>query len=146
MDKQNNKHIEDDFLNGLVKLSDEEKLSEGFTQKVMAAIPKPVVVEQEEKSIIRPWQWVAGATALVGVIYFIITFDLNSLFRQVTDVSGGEGINYVNMFTSLMQLFSKIFSGYHFTSITLMVVISGVALYFGDMFLRKWSSAGPVAV
>lgn len=146
MDKQNNKHIEDDFLNGLVKLSDEEKLSEGFTQKVMAKVPKSVVVGQEENSTIKPWHWITGAAALVGIIYFIITFDLNSLFRQVTDVSGGEGINYLNMFTSLMQLFSKIFSGFHFTSITLMIVISGLALYFGDMFLRKWSSNTAVVV
>ncbi|OYT12899.1 MAG: hypothetical protein B6I19_07930 [Bacteroidetes bacterium 4572_114] len=146
MDKQNIEHIEDDFLKGLLKLSDEEKPSENFTQLVMAKVPKPVVMGEEEKIEIKPWHWVTIAAALVGAVYFIITFNLNSLFRQVTDVSEGDGINYLNMFTSIIQLFAKTFSGFHFTSITLMIVISGLALYFGDMFLRKWPSNNVVVV
>lgn len=146
MDKQNTEHINDEFLKGLVKLSDEDQPSDDFTQKVMAKVPESVVILQEETSTIKPWQWVAIAATLVGVIYFIITFDLNSVFRQLADVSESGGINYVNMFTSLIQLFTSAFSGFQFTTITLMIIISGVALYLGDKFLRKWSSASVVVI
>jgi hypothetical protein len=146
MDKQHTEHINDEFLKGLVKLSDEDKPSVDFTQNVMAKIPQSVVEEQEEKSMLKPWQWIAIAATLVGVIYFIITFDLNSVFRQVAGVSGPGGINYVNMFASFIQMFSSAFSEFQFTTITLTIILSGVALYLGDKFLRKWSSANMVVV
>ncbi len=146
MDKQHIEHINDEFLKGLVKLSGEDKPSVDFTKKVMAKVPVPVVLTQEETSTIKPWQWITIAAALVGVIYFIITFDLNSVFRQLADVSGSGGINYVNMLTSFIQLFGSAFSGFHFTSITLIIIISVAALYLGDKFLRKWSSASAVII
>jgi hypothetical protein len=140
-----NEHIKDDFLKGLINLSEDEKVSVDFTQKVMAAIPKPVVVK-EEKSSLKPWQWIVVAAASIGIIYFVITFDLSTLLRQITTVSDDGGASYLSMFTSLIQLFSKAFSGFQFTSITLMIVISGVALYLGDKFLRKWSKTRTVTV
>jgi len=144
MDNKHTEHINDDFLKGLVKFTDEDKPSVDFTQKIMAKIPRPVVEEQEEKFMLRPWQWVAIVASLIGVMYFIFAFDLTSLIRQATDVSGSEGINYLNILTSFVQLISQAFSGFQFTSITLMILISGLALYFGDKFLRKWSSARAV--
>lgn len=140
-----NEHIKDDFLKGLINLSEDEKVSVDFTQKVMAAIPKPVEVK-EERSSLKPWQWIVVAAASIGIIYFVITFDLSTLLRQITTVSDDGGASYLSMFTSLIQLFGKAFSGFQFTSITLMIAISGVALYLGDKFLRKWSKTRTVAV
>jgi len=145
MDRQNTEHIKDDFIKGLVGLSDEEKPSGDFTQKVMAGIPRAVVVEEENTSL-KPWQWLAIAAALTGIVYFIVAFDLNPLFRQLTNVSEDGGANYLNMFTSMIQLFSNAFSGFHFTSISVMVIISGIVLYLGDKFLRKWSSNQAVVI
>ncbi len=145
MDKQNTEHIEDEFLKGLLNLSDEEKLPGDFTQKVMARVPRVVAVK-EEKTSLMPWQWIVIAAASVGIIYFVITFDLSTLFRQFVNVSEDGGANYLSMFTSLIQLFSNAFSGFQFTSISLMIIISGIALYFGDKFLRKWSTARAVVV
>ena len=145
MDKQDTEHIKDDFLKRLVGLTTEEKPSADFTDKVMAGIPNGVLAEEEDTSL-KPWQWLLLAAALTGIVYFIVAFDLNPLFRQLTNVSEDGGANYLNMFTSMIQLFSNAFSGFHFTAISVMVIISGFALYLGDKFLRKWSSNQAVVI
>jgi hypothetical protein len=146
MDTKHTEHIKDDFLNGLVKLSDNEILPSDFTQKVMANIPKTVLVEQDGKSALKPWHWITIAAVSIGIIYFIITFDLTSILRQATSVTEDGGSNYLNMFTSMIQLFSTAFSGFQFTSITVMIIVSGVVLYLGDKFLRKWTSSRSLTV
>jgi hypothetical protein len=141
METKHTEHIKDDFLNGLVKLSEDEKLPGDFTQNVMAQVPETVLVEQDEKSALKPWHWITIAAVSIGIIYFIITFDLNSILRQATSVSEDGGTNYLNMFTSIIQLFSTAFSGFQFTSITVMIIVSLAGLYLGDRFLRKWTSS-----
>ena len=146
MDKRTTEHINDDFLKGLVKLSGDDKPSADFTRNLMAKIPQSVLEEQEEKFHLKLWQWIAIAGSLIGVVYFIVAFDLNSLIMQATYVSGSEGINYLRIITSFAQVFNQAFSGFQFTSITLMIIISGIALYLGDKFLRGWSSTRAVII
>jgi hypothetical protein len=145
MNKQEAEHIKDDFIKGLVGLTTEEKPSADFTDKVMSGIPIGVLVEEEDTSL-KPWQWLVLAAALTGIVYFIVAFDLSPLFRQLTYVSEDAGENYLNMFTSMIQLFSNAFSGFQFTSISVMVILSGIALYLGDKFLRKRSSKQVVVI
>jgi len=145
MDKHT-EHIRDDFLTDLVKLSDEEKISGDFTQRVMAQIPKTGVIEQEEKHALKPWHWITIVAASIGIIYFIITFDLSSILRQTTSVSENGSSIYLSMFTSIIEIFTTAFSGFQFTSITLMIIISGAGLYLGDKFIRKWSESHSVTV
>jgi len=139
MEKQNSEHIEDDFLRNLVKKSTTILPSAGFTERVMEVIPKTNPFEVAEKEGFKPWYYAAIATGFVAVVYFIITFDLTSFFKQVAESEGKEGINYVNLFGVVLNTFNKAFSNFHFTSISLMIVISGVILYFGDKLLKKWA-------
>lgn len=145
MDKHT-EHIKDDLLSNLVKLSDEEKISGDFTQRVMQQIPKTAIAEPEEKYFIKPWQWMSIAAAAVAIIYFIITFDLSSILSQTTNVSDDGSSIYLSMFTSIIEIFTTAFSGFQFTSISVMIIISGVGLYLGDKFFRKWSESRSVAL
>ncbi len=139
MINQNTEHIEDDFLRNLVKKSATSQPSDGFTNNLMARIPNARTVVTTENDGIKPWHYVALAAGFIAVVYFIITFDLNSLVNQVAGGESQEGINYAGMFGNIILTFSKAFSAFHFTSISLMVVISGVVLYFGDKMLKRWS-------
>jgi len=139
MEKQNTEHIEDEFLKNLVKKSETIQPSDDFTARVMAMIPKARPVEIIENDGLKPWHYVGLAAGLIVVIYFIITFDLSSFFNQMAGAESDGGINYVNMFGNFIGTFSKAFSAFHFTSISLMIVISIVVLYFGDKLLKRWS-------
>ncbi len=140
MEKQNTEHIEDEFLRNLVKKTETIQPSDDFTDKVMALIPKARPVEIIENNGLKPWHYVGLAAGLIAVVYFIITFDLSSFFNQMAGTEG-NGINYVSMFGNFIATFSKAFSAFHFTSISLMIVISIVVLYLGDMLLKRWSKS-----
>jgi len=139
MENKNTQHIEDDFLRNLVKKSETSQPSDGFTNNLMALIPKTRTVVTTENDGIKPWYYVALAAGFIVVVYFIITFDLNSLVNQLAGGENQEGINYVGMFGNILLTFSKAFSAFHFSSISLMVVISVTILYFGDKMLKRWS-------
>jgi hypothetical protein len=139
MINHNTEHIEDDFLRNLVKKSETIQPSDGFTNNLMARIPKARTVVTTENDGIKPWHYVALAAGFIAIVYFIITFDLNSLVNQLAGSEGQEGINYVGMFGNILLTFSKAFSAFHFSSISLMIVISVTILYFGDKMLKRWS-------
>lgn len=139
MINHNTEHIEDDFLRNLVKKSETIQPSDSFTNNLMERIPKARTVVTTESDGIKPWHYVGLAAGFIAVVYFIITFDLNSLVNQLAGGEGQEGINYVGMFGNILLTFSKAFSAFHFTSISLMVVISVIILYFCDKMLKRWS-------
>ena len=139
MEKRDTEHIDDDFLRNLIHKSETIKPSEGFTEKMMALIPKAKIVVNAEKAGLKPWHYVGLAAGFFAAVYFIITFDLASFFSQITKTEGQEGVNYVGMFGNFINTFNKAFSAFHFTSISLMIIISIAVLYFGDMLLKKWS-------
>lgn len=139
MEKQNIEHIEDDFLSNLVKKSETAKPSDDFTVKVMTLIPKARPVGTTESEGLRPWHYVGLAAGFIAVVYFIITFDLTSFLNQIAGGESQEGMNYVDMFGTFLNTFRRAFSAFHFTSVSLMIIISIIVLYFGDKLYKKWS-------
>lgn len=134
----NTEHIDDDFLKRLVRQTKEETPSDDFTSRVMASIPQTTAPpESVDKPMVKPWQWLLLVAAFTGIVYFIYSVDFGSFFNLVgTDSPEGQ-VNYLKTFTSAMQIFSQAFSAFKLTNISLMVVISIVALYFGDRFLKS---------
>ena len=137
----NTEHIEDDFLKKLVGKVPDEKPPADFTSNVMAGIPSAEQIESIEPPLIRLWHWFAIAAGLAGVIYFVVSVNLNTLFNQLAGGAKSEETNYVKAFTSLIELFEKGFSGFQVTSVTLVIIIAGIILYFGDRLLKKWTSS-----
>lgn len=141
MKNTNTEHIDDDFLKKLIKQTSEETPSAGFTSRVMASIPQTSpVVEQVEKPALKPWHWIFIVTGFAGIVWFIFTFDFGSFFSIVNTNTPGEQVDYLGIFSSALQIFSQAFSAFKLTNISLMVVISLVALYFGDRFLKNRSA------
>ncbi len=136
MTDKHSEHIEDEFLKKLLSQLDEEQPSPDFTDKVMQQLPKSQVKEEVESTSVKPWQWVLMAAGVVGVGYFIFAFDIGVLLG-----TGGEGagINYLAMFSSILTMFSEGFSAFKVTSISAVIIASGVLLYLADKFLKKWS-------
>ena len=142
MSPHNTEHIEDDFLKKMVQQTPMEKPSEGFTEGIMGQLQPLQALESDERSSLKPWQWGLMAAGLLGLVYFIITFDLNALLRQIAGgEESGDGKNYINAFASMIEIFEEGFSGFQLTSITVMVILAGVILFSADRFLKKWASA-----
>nr|NQU93065.1 hypothetical protein [Bacteroidota bacterium] len=140
MTQHNTEHIDDGFLKKMVQQTPKEMPSADFTSRVMNQIPKHAQVETVEKTTFKLWHWALVAAGLTGIVYFIITFDLNSIFRKMSADNSDEGINYVNIFKSIINIFNEGFSSFQVTSITAVIILSGVLLYFGDKFLKHWAS------
>jgi len=137
MNNINTEHIDDDFLKKLVGQTKEETPSADFTSRVMACIPQTAATpESIDKPMVKPWQWLLLVAAFAGIVYFIYSVDFGSFFNLVATDSPEGQVNYLKTVTSAMQIFSQAFSAFKFTNISLMVVISLVALYFGDRFLK----------
>ncbi len=140
MDHKNSEHIEDAFLKKLLAQVEEEKPTEGFTGRVMDQLPKTQITRGDEKSGVSIWQWIVMGIAVVGAAYFIFTFDIGTFVGSVEQGNQSPGINYLNMFSAIVKVFSEGFSGFHVTSISLMIVASGVLLFIVDRVLKKWSN------
>ena len=137
----NTEHIEDDFLKKMMDQLPDEKAPAGFTLGVMAGIPTLERAEVADTPAIKVWHWFAMAAGLAGIVYFVIRIDLNAVFNQISGGAKSEETNYVKAFTSLIDLFEKGFSAFQFTSVTLVIIIAGLILYFGDKLLKKWTSS-----
>lgn len=138
MNNQDKDHISDEFIKKLMKQTPDEELPEGFTKKVMAAIPvTEAPVEVVEKEPLVWWQWllIAAAFALAGYIIFFVNVS--------GQISGAESqpaaylTNYLSMFSSLVTLFTQGFSGIEVTSRPLIIVAAIAILIFGDRLLKK---------
>jgi len=137
MDK-NNTHIEDDFLKKLISLPEDEKLSDDFTSKVMAGLPKVIVapVEAKRKIDLR----IIGLIAAVSItaIFIFFNFDFSGILKAAAETSENNPVKYLNLFTSISKSFSDGFSGIKISSISITAVISLASLYFADIFFKKW--------
>jgi hypothetical protein len=133
----NIEHIDDDFLKKLIGLQKDEKTPEGFTGKVMSALPEapaPAIVSKERAGYKLYLLLVAIAVAMV-LIFFNI--DFGALLNFAAESEGQSPQNYLNMFSSVLQIFSEGFSGIKVTSITVMAVVSLTLLYFIDWLLKN---------
>lgn len=138
MSLQSTDHITDDFLKKLISQTKDDKLSEDFSDRVMAAIPvtKPEV-ESVEKLPVNWWQWALLAAAFAGVGYIIFSFDLFGRFNTIEIQQGNSLTNYVNMFSSIIRLFTDGFANFKFTTMPLTIILAVVVLFLGDKLLRK---------
>jgi len=138
MNINNTEHLEDDFIRKLMKQTGDEKPSDDFTAKVMAAIPatEPVIVPIEKQPF-KWWHFGLLVAALAGAGYIIFSFDIFGRFGNL-DVQQGIGLaNYVNMFSSIVTLFTDGFSKIEVTSMPLMIILATALLIAGDKLLKK---------
>ncbi len=144
MDK-NNTHIEDDFLKKLVNLQGEEKVPDDLTRKVMAQLPKPVVSDTQPET--KPWFNFRNVALLVVsaaiVIYLVFSFDISGLFNLATDPSSENPQNYLNMITSIIEIFRQGFSSIKMTSISITAFLALGLLYGFDKLLRSFTGRHP---
>jgi uncharacterized membrane protein len=138
MNNQPTDHISDEFIKKLVKQTPDEKLPEGFTSKVMAAIPVTrAPAEVVEKGPLLWWQWLLIAAALVLAGYIIFFLNVSGQISGIETQPAGFLMNYLNMFSSMVKLFTQGFSGIEVTSRPLIIVAAIAILVFGDRLLKK---------
>ena len=138
MDQNTNRPIEDDFLKKLISLHEEDKLPEGFTQKVMAGLPKVAAtpVAAPKKFDLRVIALIAAVSVAALFIYF--NFDFSGIFNAAAETSENNPIKYLNLLTSVSKSFSDGFSGIKITSISITAIISLLSLYFADRFFKRF--------
>ncbi len=133
----NIEHIDDDFLKKLIGLQEDEKIPEGFTGKVMSALPKaPTPVVENKRHSGYKLYLLLGAIGVAMVLIFF-NIDFGALLNFAAESEGQSPQNYLNMFSSILQIFNEGFSGIKITSITVMAVVSLALLYFIDRLLRS---------
>jgi len=146
MDK-NNTHINDDFLKQLIKLQEDEKVPDDFTQKIMTQLPKPAVVAPQPEA--KSWFNFRNAALLVVslavIIYLIFSFDIAGLFNLATESSSENPQNYLKMIPSVIEIFRQGFSGIKMTSISATAIIALISLYFIDRLLKRISGNNDVS-
>lgn len=138
MTTNNNDHISDDFLKGLLQQTPDEPLSADFTDKVMSLLPKTEApAEVIEKDAPVWWQWVLYAAALAGAAYFVFFVNLPA---HISD-SGAHPLaylnTYLNMFSSLINFFTRGMSDVEVTTRPLMIILALALLIAGDRILKK---------
>lgn len=138
MSNKNTDHIEDDFISKLMKQTGDEKPSDTFTAKVMAALPaaEPVIVPVEKQPF-KWWHMALLAAAFTGIGYLIFLFDLSGLFTNLDVQPAISLANYLNMFSSIVSLFTDGFSKIEVTTMPLMIVLATALLIAGDKLLKK---------
>jgi hypothetical protein len=138
MNNQNTDHISDEFIKKLMKQTADERLSDEFTNKVMAAIPvTQTPVEVVEKEPLVWWQWLLIAAAFVLAGYIIFFVNVSGQISGVESQPAAYLMNYLSMFSSLVTLFTQGFSGIEVTSRPLIIVAAIAILIFGDRLLKK---------
>ncbi len=139
MNTNNNDHISDNFLRKMIRQTHEERPSDDFVQKIMAAIP----VSQPEpetvgKTPIKWWQWGLLTAAFAGVGYMIFAINFfGRLSGNTSDIQGVDVTGYISMFHSIIILVTNGFSILGSTSIPLVILLVAAILYLADKFIRR---------
>ncbi|NCA86193.1 MAG: hypothetical protein EOM83_11570 [Clostridia bacterium] len=139
MDNNKNIHnIDDDFLKRLIKLSAEEQVSAGFTQKVMQQLP-----DVQEQAVAtepsRRWVWFVAGVAVLAAIFF----GGEEIISRLASVESFQV--YRQLFGSVIGSFSKGFSTIHISSIGVLIIIATGLLYLTNLLLRRWFDRNPSA-
>ncbi len=139
MNQNNTDHIADDFIKKLMKQTPDEKAPEGFTDSVMASIPVSTApVEVVEKAPPAWWQWLLLASAFAGAGYAIFFLNLSEQISGKGIYPGGYLSGYLSMFSSIVQMFTKGFSGIEITTRPLFVIAAVAVLFLADKYIRKF--------
>jgi len=138
MTNDNNRHIDDDFLKNLLSHQKEESLPNDFTQKIMDELPKPAAQITETKKRFDFRTIAAIVIGVTGIVLIFAIFDVQSLFNLISTSSDQSPMNYQNIILKVGQSFSQGFSGFEFSSITIIILFSVVILFASDKILKNW--------
>lgn len=145
MDNKNT-HIDDAFLKGLIDLSEEEKMPDDLTQKIMASLPKSEVLAPEKARRFNFRNYALIVVLIVAAILLVFNIDFATLLQSTTESSGNNLPKYLSMFTSVFKIFNTSFSGVNISSVSIVAIISLASLYFGDKILKRWFDPNQVEV
>jgi hypothetical protein len=138
MNQNNTDHIADDFIKKLMKQIPDEKAPAGFTDRVMASIPaSEAPVEALKKEPPTRWQWLLLAAAFAGVGYAIFFLNLSEQISGIETYPGDYLINYLNMFSSIVKMFTQGFAGIEITTRPLIIAAAVAVLFFADRYLKR---------
>ena len=135
MEKRN--IIQDDFLKNLIQISEIEKPSENFTNKVMGKIQSEVkTISVADEPLLSKKYWLLIAAGFIAVIIILFVFDLSFITNLFTGISV-EKIEIPTITGNLVNSFRDIFSSIKISSISIVVIAAIASLFLLDKFLKK---------
>jgi hypothetical protein len=130
----------DELFRELFRQSDLEKAPEGFASRVMDAI-----TSEEQVVNASPWSFsvsllwgslIFGFVCLVTAIFLIDFSFMGSIFEGV-DIDGSR----ISQFISILGSgFVELFEGFHYSSLSIIIIIAIVALFLADRLFRRRST------
>ena len=129
--------IQDDFLKNLIKISEIEKPSENFTNKVMGKIQSEAkTISVADEPLLSKKYWLLIAAGLICVMFVLFALDwsfINNLFAGISV----EKIEIPTITGNLVNSFRDIFSSFKISSISIVVIAAIASLFLLDKFLKK---------
>lgn len=130
----------DELFRELFRQSGLEKAPEGFASKVMDAI-----TTEEQAINANPWSFsgfllwgslIFGFVCLVVAVFLIDFSFMGSIFEGV-DMDGSR----ISQFISILgSSFVELFAGFHYSSLSIIIIIAIVALFLADRLFRRRST------
>ncbi|MCK4406734.1 MAG: hypothetical protein KAV44_03565 [Bacteroidales bacterium] len=135
MEKRN--IIQDDFLKNLIQISEIEKPSENFTNKVMGKIQSEVkTISVADEPLLSKKYWLLIAAGFIAVLIILFVFDLSFITNLFTGISVDK-IEIPIITGNLVNSFRDIFSSIKISSISIVVIAAIASLFLLDKFLKK---------
>lgn len=139
MKKDNNKNEE--ILRELFAHSRTDKAPKGFTDRVMDRVAgEPLPEASERWSPGGWWFWGSVGIGLVGlvVMVFLLDFSFMGTIFDGIEVDGSRAALFFEKFGAGMTVF---FESFRFTTISVIILITVVALVLADRLLRRRTRA-----
>ncbi|NQT76197.1 MAG: hypothetical protein HQ565_00680 [Bacteroidetes bacterium] len=130
----------DELFRELFRQSGLEKAPEGFASRVMDAI-----TAEEQTVNASPWSFsgyllwgslIFGFVCLVFAIFLIDFSFMGSIFEGV-EIDGSRISQFISV---LGSGFVQLFQGFHYSSLSIIIVIAIVALFLADRLFRRRST------
>ena len=131
-----------DFFKGLIQKQGVEKAPEGFTDRVMAAIPESV-----PETGLRWWQqsnawiWASVGAGIVGLVVMVFTLDFSFMGSLFTGI--GLDSSLVDRVTQeIGRELLGMTDGFTLSPISLIIIIALAALFILDRLIRRRPGVG----
>ena len=135
MNKINN--IQDEFLKKLIGKSDLDQPSADFTQKIMQKI-QPDLLLEKKKSIFNAnnlsWILLSGAAITIAILIIFADFTFISTLLDNINIRNMELVSFLS---GIMNSFSSAFKTVQFSSLSVLIIFSGISLFILDRLIRK---------
>ncbi len=129
--------IKDKVLSDLMSKTKLEKPSTDFTDKIMSKVKSEKVLNPEfNKPLLNTTMWfIIGFAMIIGIssIFFLDFSFVTNLFSQINT----EKFEVITFMTNIKSYFNNIFQGIQVSSISIMLIISVVSLFFLDRIINK---------